>query len=278
MRLLQPDAALLAPGPAPAQALEESKKTNPQVKNSMSRSAFVKTCILFAVVFCVAGAAMVSYSDLLSPYTDEALFAARSAGIAYRDSRGFHNLRLEMLSPKYALLDYGKTLMSLGMGAGLAAFRKNQGALHTPNSGWTLVALAVLLPFLHGAGIAFELDQSLFRGELPSWADSIAIAIMAVPLFVLLALGWHLGHLAFLTNDYQSAPLSGALSRHANWWLLLVTAVAMVIGLMEALRGAYWAAVPTLLSGYFTLCLAASVRAEKSTRVRRLLLGNDVKH
>lgn len=38
----------------------------------MTHWSFVKTCMLLAVVSCVAGAAMVGYSGTLSPHTDEA--------------------------------------------------------------------------------------------------------------------------------------------------------------------------------------------------------------
>ncbi len=226
----------------------------------MSKSAFVQTCLVLAAIFWLAGAALLGYADTLPRFTDAAAYSQQSAQLPYRDSAAFHKLRLDMLSPKDALHDYGWSLVAAGVFALWAGWRKEL-SLHTPKSPWTIVALAFVLPLLHGWSARFELDQSFLRGEFPTWADTLAIPMMSVPILVVLMLLWHLGHLVFMSKDYRSVPLAGAMSLRANWWLLAVTAGATAMALHAAWWGQYWNAIPMLLSAYFTLCLAAWARA-----------------
>jgi hypothetical protein len=214
---------------------------------------------IVAAILCAAGAVMLACSYQLPPYTDEALFHQLNAQVTYGDSAAFHALRESMLSPKYALHDFGWCLVAAGALASLMLFRK-EGPLMSPQSPWTLVGLAVAAPALQAIGSRFELIQGLNRREYPSWADSIMIGMMALPYLFVVLLVWHLAHLAFLSNDYEAAPLAGAVSPRANWWLLAVTAAAVAIALIETLHGRYWGAIPSFMSAYFTLSIAAARR------------------
>jgi hypothetical protein len=222
-------------------------------------SRISRTAAILAAIFCVAGAVMLAWSYQLAPYTNEALFHQLNAEVTYRDSAAFYALRESMLSPKYALHDFGWCLVAAGAFASLILLKKG-GPLMSPQSPWTLVGLAVAAPGLQTFGSRFDLIQGLHRGEYPSWADSIMIGMMALPYLFFVLLVWHLAHLAFLSNDYQPASLAAAVSPRANWWLLAVTAVTVAIALIETGHGRYWNAIPSFMSAYFTLSIAAARR------------------
>ncbi len=226
----------------------------------MSHTSFVKTCRMLAALFCLAGAALLGYSASLPRYTDEASYHRQAAKIIYESRSVFDELRLEMLTPKDALSDYGWSLVAAGIFALLLSCRK-PGPLQTPKSPSAIIALAFVLPLLHGWSAMFALDQSLLRGEEIRWAGTQAIPLLGGVVYFVVMLLWHLPHLAFLSNGYQRSPVAGAWSLRANWWLLAVTAGAAAWALAEASRGHYWSAIPTFLSAYFTLCLAAWGRA-----------------
>lgn len=105
------------------------------------------------------------------------------------------------------------------------------------------------------------------RDEFPSWADSLGIPIMGVPIQFVILLLWAMAHLGFLKSGYLGrTPLKYALSRHANWWLLFVSSVTLLLTALLVVEGGYLYAVPGCVWLYFYLSLAAGRRAAHTTQ------------
>ena len=95
-------------------------------------------------------------------------------------------------------------------------------------------------PFLTIAAYVFDLSLMFVRGEFPYWGDSMGIPMAgAMNLFVVL-LVWSGLHLAFVGKTYQPVILSQIAFRKANWWLLLISVLTVILLLWFALVGQYW--------------------------------------
>ena len=172
----------------------------------------------------------------------------------------YSKLRSEMLTPKFQLQDYGGTLIAAAVGVFLFS-RRGWRNLKSPKSRATLLGLAFVVPFLTVGAYVFDLLLGFERGEFPHWADSMGIPLMGTPVLLVVLLAWSGAHLAFLRGSYQPALLSQAASRKANWWLLLVAALTVVLVALCTSFGQYWYAVPGVAWLYFYLSLATARRA-----------------
>jgi hypothetical protein len=213
-----------------------------------------------SAILLLAGVTILGYAYSIAPYKDEALFMERYMALSNEQSNEYWKLRGEMLTPKFQLQDYGGTLVALSIGV-LLVSRKGWRNFKSPKSRATLIGLAFTAPLLTVGAYAFDLLQGFARGEFPHWADSMAVALMGVPVSLTILLAWSGAHLAFLRGPYHSELLSHALSRQANWWLLAVASIAAVLAALSAAVGQYWYAIPGVVWLYFYISLAASRRS-----------------
>lgn len=216
--------------------------------------------VRLSAILLLVGVAVLGYAYSIAPYKDEALFTERYMAMSDGQSNEYWKLRDEMLTPKFRLQDYGGILVALSIGI-LLVSRKGWHHLKSPKSRATLFGFGFAAPFLTVGAYAFDLLQGFARGEFPHWADSMAIPLMGVPVFLLLLLAWSGAHLAFLRGPYHSELLSHALSRQANWWLLAVAAITAVLASLSVAVGQYWYAIPGFVWLYFYISLAASRRS-----------------
>ena len=216
-----------------------------------------------ATVFLAIGAALLAYSLSLAPYKDQKAFDERYGEMHAGQSKEYWQLRDEMLTSKFMFQDYGLTTIAAAVGLFLLARRRIAG-VPAAKSPYAVIALAFLAPLLTVS--VFDLLQGFERGEFPHWADSMGIPLMGVPILFGILLMWALPHLAFLRSEPRSrVPLVLAFSRHANPWLLLVSALTIALVATFLSLGQYWYAVPGFFWLYFYLSLAARRRAEHGT-------------
>jgi len=216
-------------------------------------------------VLILIGLSLVGYSMTLQPYTDRSRFYEESLELATttQDSQAYWRLREEMLTGKFRLQDYGATFLSLGV----LLFFLSLVKFRAPSRKWMIVAIGIGLPFLTVTGFVLDLLQGMVRDEFPSWADSLAIPLMNVPVHFVILLVWAVAHLGFLRRSYLgNAPLRYALSRHSNLWLLFVSSVTFLLTGLLVLDGSYFYAVPGCVWLYFYLSLAAGTRVRNATQ------------
>lgn len=212
-----------------------------------------------AIALLVLGVALLSYAMTMPQYKDAEAFESRYAELGPSDSSKFLELRREMLTPKFKLEDYGVTALLAGIAFAIARRIKAHAA---PKSHLAFAILAIAAPLVSGAALTFDLFQGFDRGEFPHWADSLGIPLMGVPVLIVVGLFWSFAHLLFLRGSALSIKLlRTAVSRHSHPWLLVVSAITVVLILMMVFDGAYWFAVPGLLWLYFYASLAATRRA-----------------
>lgn len=168
-----------------------------------------------------------------------------------------------MLTPKYRLQDYGGTLVTLAAVIFIAA-RKGWGRVALPRSRGRLVGVALAAPCLTVAAFVFDLFQGYASGEFPYWADSLAISPMGVPALLVVFLVWSGGHLMFLRTPYQSVPLVLATSRESSWWLLSMSALAVLLLVFFVTISQYWKAILGFVWFYLYISLAVARRAAKA--------------
>lgn len=202
----------------------------------------------------VVGFGLILYAMTLSPYTDEKTFNDRYSSLSQGQSTEYWKLREEMLTPKYALQDFGGTACA----AGLTLLLLIRTRFRTPSKRWPIATVAVAASFSSVGAYAFDLLQSAARGEFPPWGDTLAIPLAAVPILFIAFVLWALVHLVFLKSPYMPArPLALALSWESNKWLLFVSLVTTALIALSAIEGTYWYIVPGLLWLYIYLALAA---------------------
>ena len=222
-----------------------------------------------AAALLILGLALIWYASSMPAYTDEELFMERYMNMSAGQSEEYWKLRDEMLSPKYELQDYGGTLLMAAVVVFLVT-RKGWASIKSPASQKTVVALAIGLPFLTVGGVVFDLILAYTRGEFPHWADSMSIPLLGVPVLFILLFVWSSAHLGFLRGGYRpTTPLAVAVSPKANWWLMLISALTVLLALECAVFGDYFYMVPGVVWLYFYLSLGASRRAAKNGELGR---------
>lgn len=210
-----------------------------------------------AVALVILGAIIVGSSAFMPAYTDEAAYQREYMSLSPGQNEEYWALRDKMLTQKYKLQDYGGTVIVLGLTA-LLFVREKRIKVVAPKSRAVLVGIAVAAPFVSVAAFVFDLFQGAGRGEFPHWADSLGIPLMGAPfLFVSLAV-WAAAHVGFLRGSYTpSAPLSVAVLRKANLWLLFISAITALIVADCLFEGTYWYAIPGAMWLYLYTSMAA---------------------
>jgi hypothetical protein len=161
-----------------------------------------------------------------------------------------------MLTSKFQLQDYGRTLLAMATGM-FIVLRKGWRRLSSPKRRLTLFGIAFAAPILSISAYVFDLFQAFDRGEFPHWADSMGIPLMGVPFVLMILFLWSAVHLVFLKANYQPAPLILAISLKSNWWLLSISIITLILAVSSALFGHYWYAITDIFWLYFYLSLAA---------------------
>lgn len=221
-----------------------------------------------ACALLLAGAAMLAWSFTLAPYTDHAAFLRQSMALTSSQSAAYHALRDAMLTPRFALHDYGITLIAAALLA-LVLLRKGVAGITTPNSGGLFLAIAIGVPLLTTGAYLFDLFQSMDRAELPQWADSLGIPVMAAPGIAMLLLVWSLGYLTFLRGSYwPRVPLVLGLSPDADRWLRALAFIGLAGTLFACACGQYWYAIGNAGWVYFHLSLGAMRRVARHAAPR----------
>lgn len=216
----------------------------------------------FAALLLLTGIALLSYAYVLPPYTDVALFNERYLALPPGDTPEYELLWAHMQTPKFSYQDYSGTLITAAIAIFLVVRHGGWRNVQSPRSWAALFGIAFVLPFLSTTAYVFNVALGYERGEYPYWADSMGIPVMtAVPLFCILFI-WAGLHLLFIERrTYQPAPLRQVFSCKANWWLLLVATLTLLLIVKSVAHGQYWYAVPGALWLYFYLSLAAVHRS-----------------
>lgn len=213
-----------------------------------------------AVSLIVVGIGLMAYARSMPAYTDEALFRKRYMAIPSGASEEYWKLRDEMLTPKFKLQDYGATLVFAALMSATVASRGYSG-IRAPSTRVALVAIAISLPVVSAGGYVLDLHVAASREEFPHWADSIGIPLMGVPILFAVNMAWALVHLAFMPASYpQVAPLASAISSRANWWLLALSSLSILLLVFTLAFGDVLYAPSGTLWVYFYLSLAAARR------------------
>ncbi len=210
-----------------------------------------------AIALFVVGLVLVGYSASMPAYTDQAAFQREYMNLSAGQDEEYWALRDKMLTPKYKLQDYGGTLIVSGL-AILLFVRDKRFRLVAPKSRAALVGIAIAAPCVSVAAFIFDLFQGAGRGEFPHWADSLGIPLTGAPFLFVSLVVWAAAHLVFLRGPYTpSAPLSVAVSRKTNLWLLFVSAITALIVADCLFEGTYWYAIPGTMWLYLYTSMAA---------------------
>lgn len=218
-----------------------------------------------AISLLLVGIGLMVYAVSMPAYTDEELFRKRYLSLPSGASEEYWKLRDEMLTPKFKLQDYGATLAFAALLSATVAWRGYAG-IRAPSSRVTLDAIAIGLPFVSVGAFVVDLQVAASRGEFPHWSDSIAIPLMGTPILFAVYMVWVLVHLAFLPASYpRVAPLASAISPRANWWLLALSILSIVILAFTLAGGDVLYAPSGTLWVYFYMSLAAARRVAQGT-------------
>lgn len=205
-----------------------------------------------SAVLLTSGAGLWGYAQTLEPFKDD--FLQRAYEFEESTSE-FLAMREEFLTPKFALEDYGLTLIALAAFAFIVACRD----LKSPSSKKLLAVLVLLAPLLTVFATAYYYHLSVERVEYPP-ADKIAAIVRSFTFEPVLLTGlflWPvLNAVFFLRKGYFSAPLREAFHLKNNWWLMLCAAFC-AIKFAYAVRYGYYYDV-LALSAWIYLYLSIS--------------------
>lgn len=117
-------------------------------------------------------------------------------GVSEGDSQAYFTARERALTGKFALQDYGVTMLVFSLV--LAAF--NWQLFKVPRSLRGFLGIAVAAPLVTVGAFAFDLIQGQARWEFPPWADSLGIPLMGIPVLLIAGLVWAFSHFALLAG------------------------------------------------------------------------------
>lgn len=207
-------------------------------------------------LLCMTGILLLGRSLSMQPYENEARFSEALAEISYGQTEAYTAVREQLLTPKYALQDYGITLLIAAVFLFLV-FRFGRRFFSSPLPPWLIAVLAAALPFVTVGGVVFDLVQDFERDVFPPWGDSLLIPLAGMPLLFVLILIWLAVHLFLFWPGRRllTRPWTGASTMIGRAWLLLLTAVSAVVVCLAGAQGLYWFAVPAVLWILFYMAL-----------------------
>ena len=208
-----------------------------------------------AIALIVLSLALLGFTASLEPFKLTLDGHLPFLSVPLGDSKAYYAARTEALTPKYRLQDYGATSLVFGLILALCSWRR----LSAPKSTLGFLVLAVVAPLLTAAAFAFDLFQGQARWEFPSWADSLGIPLMGLPVLLVAGLIWAFVHVTFLAGVRRRgrAPITLVAMRRGNPWLLVVSALTALLVVAMAAEGAYWYAVPGVIWLYFYASLSS---------------------
>ncbi|MBX7149657.1 hypothetical protein K1X76_11340 [bacterium] len=186
--------------------------------------------------------------------------------------KNYHQLRESLLTPKYKLQDYALSILILSVM--LFIFLKIYSIKSSADFRNIIIpspTKIVLLGFMAAIGLVlsflFGLILTVLRKEVPIWADSIGIPLMALPpmcLFFILVLilysvmGW---------IEYKKTPLFPVFlkSTRPHWVWIIIFGLPLVLSMafliLSLIMGAFYFLAPTILWVlFFTFWLSAKKR------------------
>lgn len=171
------------------------------------------------------------------------------------DSQAYFLAREQALTGKFALQDYGVTLVVCSLV--LAAFKWRP--FKAPHSLRGFLAIAVAAPVLTVGALAFDLIQGQARWEFPSWADSLGIPLMGIPVLLVAGLVWAFSYFILLAGVPRRTDvyLSLMAIRRSHLWLLFVFVLTALLVIGMAAQGAWWYVIPGAIWLYFYASIAA---------------------
>lgn len=223
--------------------------------------------LAFAIILLIAGIALFWTGFQMPRYHDEKEYFRRYSDLAFGNSptrsSDFYALRAQSLTASYSRQNYGLTCVLLGIVLiPVSQWRKVRRFL--PSQKWTLALLGGLAAFLVMQAEVFSLYSDAFRGEFPSWADSLAIPLAGIPaIFVVLGI-WAAVH-ALLTPAAQG-NFERLTFTPLNCWLVLLITITTAYLLTAIVVGYFWQIIPAALwiTFYLSIWMKRSETAPSS--------------
>ena len=207
------------------------------------------------IVLIVCGLVLLAVSLTMTAYTDDELYETKYMELESGQSDEFYALRHEMLTLKYRFEDYAVTAIVLGITA-IAILRRGFRSIQTPKSRLRVVFLGVVATAVTFILPIVDLFHEYARGEYPHWADSLGIPLSGAVFMIIPLSIWMVGHLTFLLGPFSTGGTLGDVSwRNINPWLIVLTCLTLVVGLVCAFTGLFWFLTPAILYSYFYLSL-----------------------
>jgi hypothetical protein len=202
----------------------------------------------------------------MRPYIDEAGLGEALAELSIGQTEAYATVREQLLTPKYALQDYGITLL---ITAGLLFLVSLSGKriFSSPFSSWFLAIMALSLPFLTVGGVVFDLLQAFERDVFPPWGDALLIPLVGMPPLFIVVLFWSVAHLFLFWPGRRllTRPWTAAQTMIGSAWLLLLSASSAIVVILAAVQGQYWFGVPAVLWVFFYVALWRAPRGRQTS-------------
>ena len=171
------------------------------------------------------------------------------------DSKAFYKLRDEYLTPKYRLINYGVTLLQLGLIMSILSFIGFKN-LKSPNKKIWIILIGVLTALLSNIAYVCDLFLEMYRDSYPHWADSLAIPLMGVPLLFLLSLLWVALNLLGISGKFTVNALILPINfRKSNLYFIAISGITSLFFLIVLIFGSFWQVLPCFLWIYFYLSI-----------------------
>jgi len=201
----------------------------------------------------------------MSTYTD---FQEFMSSVPHGDSKKYHEMRDIYLTSKHRIFDIGLTITFMSVlffGLG----KKWSGVRNSLSSGASSVKAAFALPVLFGVCYIFDIFQVVLRGEVPVWADTLAIPLMSLPFLVLLVGCYTVAHLVFVPRPYPGVvPIWRLFSRKVNPLLLLSSIFVGVLSVLALVVIEPIYMFPFALITYYVSSVAAARVVFRENKVR----------
>ena len=152
-------------------------------------------------------------------------------------SAEFRRLRDDHLTPAYKLQDYGFSMIALSA-IGLIGMRWKRVVSWLARGRIRLLIFGLITAGVSVATYVGSLLLDMHRGVFPTWADSIGIPLMGVPVLLGLAILWMVLICFLLSPGRVDEPRFRL--RGLGWFLGLISALTFVLALWCLAVGDFW--------------------------------------